>query len=321
MRVFLLDLWLDLREKRLAPVALALLAGIIVIPLALAQSAPEPPPPPPAQTAQNGEDPSLPEVASLDEADLESRLESFDPRDPFEPTSAARVPAGDGGAATTGGTGDGGTGTTGGGDAQTDSSGGGTTGGADTGPTGGGDTGTGTGTTGGTQQQRRTVFFTYTVDVTFGEFGEERRRRRVRRLALLPNEDNPVVVFLGVTTSGRTAVFLVDDGYEATGDGVCRPSPEDCTFLYLRADRDRDTALLTSEDGIVYRLRLHDIDRVAVGAGAEGEDDNTSRGERPPGFTGSTRDPAPPGEPEGESSREPERSGYRSPDFADGGTG
>ena len=42
MRVFLLDLWLDLREKRLAPVAIILLAGIIAVPIVLAKSSKTP---------------------------------------------------------------------------------------------------------------------------------------------------------------------------------------------------------------------------------------------------------------------------------------
>jgi hypothetical protein len=39
MRVFLLGLWLDLREKRLAPVASLLLAGIVAVPIVLADRA------------------------------------------------------------------------------------------------------------------------------------------------------------------------------------------------------------------------------------------------------------------------------------------
>lgn len=320
MRVFLLDLWLDLREKRLAPVALGLLAAIVIVPFVLASSDPgTPPPPPPAQSSAESR---LPTVAvPADGGEIDSRLTAFDPRDPFEPRAAATIGGGgeDGGdvgaaeddAGATGG-GDAG-GTTGGGD-----TGGGTTGGGDTGTTGGGTTGDPTPPGGDTGTERRTVFFTYTVDVTFGEFGEERRRRGVERLEILPDEDNPVAVFLGVTTSGRTAVFLVDPGMEATGEGVCRPSRDECTFLYLRDEGDRNTALLTDEDGTVYRLTLRDIDRVESDAQGNRDDDSTSRGERSPAFTGSTRDDAPPGEPEGSDDESADRkSSFRSPEFAD----
>ena len=51
MRVFFLDLWLDLREKRLAPLAILLLAAIVAVPIVLANDQEEPPPPPTPTTA------------------------------------------------------------------------------------------------------------------------------------------------------------------------------------------------------------------------------------------------------------------------------
>lgn len=321
MRVFLLDLWLDLREKRLAPVALALLAGLLLVPFVLAKGEPEAPPPPPAvaQDPDNG----VPTV-SLPEGDqeLESRLTAFDPRDPFEPRAAAQIAApddapaggdtgGDTGAATGGGEG------TGAGDTGTGTVGGG--------GTGGGTTGTGPGDTGATggDTPRRTVVYTFTVDLLYGPFGEERRFNRVRRLELVPSEENPAVVFLGVTTSGKTAVFLVDDRFAVTGEGVCRPSPEECTFLYLRESGDRNSAILTEEDGTRNRLSLRDIDRVAVTSQARGEadDDNSASGDRSPAFTGSKDDQGPPpGEPGADSPEAKsgsEKRAFRSPVFAD----
>ena len=319
MRVFLLDLWMDLREKRLAPVALALLAGLLVIPFVLASDEPDPPAPPPAVAREDGAD--LPEVSiPADGAVIDSRLTAFDPRDPFEPRAAAQQAdeeaAAAGGGAPTGGAAAGGadtgTGSTGGG---TTTTGDGTTGGGDT--TGGGTTGGGTTGGGDTGSTQRTVVYTFTVDLLYGEFGNERRFREVRRLELVPSEDDPAVVFLGVTTSGRTAVFLVDDRFTVTGEGACRPSPEECTFLYLRESGERNSAILTEEDGTRNRLSLRDIDRVAVESQSQGEaDDNRSgSGERRPAFTGSTRDKAPPGEPESDEPKE--RSSFRSPVFAD----
>ena len=319
MRVFLLDLWLDLREKRLAPVALGLLAALILVPFVLASDEPDPPAPPPA-AAKEGE--GLPTVSlEGDQQVLESRLSSFDPRDPFEPTSAATAP---GEAAAGAGAGDTGTtGTTGGGATGTGDTGAGDTGtgGGDTGTSGGGttgDTGTGGGTGGGSTE-RRAVVYTFTVDLLYGEFGNERRHRGVRRLELVPNEDDPAVVFLGVTTSGKTAVFLVDDRFTVTGEGVCRPSPDECTFLYLRESGDRNSAILTEEDGTRNRLSLRDIDRVAVESNARGEadDDNSASGDRSPAFTGSTRRDSPPGEPESDDEKSDRKSSFQAPVFAD----
>jgi hypothetical protein len=300
MRVFLLDLWLDLREKRLAPVALALLAGVLVIPFALAKSDPEPPPPPPAPTAEQGA--NLPKVVAdaRTEGDLGSRLTSFDPRDPFEPTASAAAPA------QTGGAPQGGTTTTTGG---TPSGGGSTPSGGGSTPSGGGTTPSGGGTpsTGGTTKR---ITYTFTTDIVFGQFGEEKRYNKVKRLQLIPSEDDPAVVFLGVTTSGKTAVFLVDGRFTVSGDGACKPSRSDCTFVYLRTDPDHNSTLLTDDgDGTVYRLTLRDIDRVAVSA-----QNQSASGDGSPAFTGSTRDAAPPGEPE---AGPRERRSFKSPVFGD----
>ena len=45
MKVFALDLWQDLREKRLWPVALLLLAALVAVPVLLAKPAEDPGPP------------------------------------------------------------------------------------------------------------------------------------------------------------------------------------------------------------------------------------------------------------------------------------
>ena len=42
MKIFLLDLWNDLRDERLWPVALVLLAGLVAVPVVLAKKAEEP---------------------------------------------------------------------------------------------------------------------------------------------------------------------------------------------------------------------------------------------------------------------------------------
>src|SRR5439155_20300338 len=80
MRVFFLDLWMDLREKRLAPVAIALLAGIIAVPIVLAKST-NPPPPPPATTT-TASAPATPVVESQAQV-TSSKLQTFSARDPF----------------------------------------------------------------------------------------------------------------------------------------------------------------------------------------------------------------------------------------------
>jgi hypothetical protein len=293
MKVFLLDLWLDLREKRLAPVAVLLLAGIIAVPFVLADDKPAPPAPPTATAATTAT------VAPVIESDaqaatVDSKLQTFSPRDPFEPTGAAAS-----------------TGTTGTTDTTTGTPGTGTTGGGDT-TSGGGTTGTGgTGNTGNTTTEKKTTIFTYTADLRFGEAGNMKAFKNVNRLELIPSEDDPKLVFLGVTTTGKTAVFLVDSSIGVdTGEGRCRPSADECTFLYLRPDADHDEATLTDTDGTVFHIRMLDINRVTVsssnGTTGNGNSNGNSNSGRSPAFTGKAKSQSddatvpgetPPGEP------------------------
>jgi hypothetical protein len=315
MRVFLLDLWLDLREKRLAPVAILLLAGIIAVPIVLAKG--EKAPPAPATPTTTTAAAAAPVIAAgqPDQGPVASKLQTFSPRDPFEPTgsSAAATTGGATTAApTTGGSTPSSTST---GATTTGGGGGATTG---TAPSTGTGTGTGTTGTGNTTGETKTTLFTYTVDLRFGEGGSVKAFHDVQRLDLVPSADNPKIVFLGVTTTGKTAVFLVDSniGVDTPG-GKCRPSPDECTFLYLRPDSDHDQAQLTDSDGTVYHLRLLRIHRVSVsssngstGGGSGNSGSGNTNSNRSPAFTGKAErksssdaatvpgEDAPPGEPD-----------------------
>src|ERR671915_68680 len=78
MKTFLLDIWHDLRAKRLWPVAVVLLAGIVAVPFVLAKKAEEPKAEGPAELAQ----------VKLEELGqgTGSSLSSFkDPSNPFAP--------------------------------------------------------------------------------------------------------------------------------------------------------------------------------------------------------------------------------------------
>jgi hypothetical protein len=316
MRVFLLDLWLDLREKRLAPLAIILLAAIVAVPIVLANDQEETPAPATQTTATTAS--AAPVIQSdADQGPTESKLQTFNPRDPFEPTSSAATAT-----TTTGGTTGGTTGTTTGTTTTTPSSSGGGGGGGTTGTEPSTGTGTGTNGTGNTTGETRTTLFTYTVDVRFGEGGDVQAYKNVNRLDLIPDADNPKIVFLGVTTTGKTAVFLVDANIGVDTSGRCRPSPDECSFLYLRPDPDHDEAVLTDADGTVFHLRLLDIDRVSVSSsnGSTGNGNNSGSGNtnsnRSPAFTGRANkqsdtasddatvpgESAPPGEPDKRSS-------------------
>ena len=55
MKIFMLDLWSDLREKRLWLVAVVLLLGLVAVPVILAKPAEEPSAPPAVKAPSHGD--------------------------------------------------------------------------------------------------------------------------------------------------------------------------------------------------------------------------------------------------------------------------
>ena len=103
----------------------------------------------------------------------------------------------------------------------------------------------------------------YRVSLRFGRPGEQKTMRDVSRLSPLPNADQPFFVFLGVLSGGKKAVFLVSSEATPTGEGRCLPSKDDCQTLELAPG---DTTYLERESGsktIRYRLDLASIRRRA----------------------------------------------------------
>jgi hypothetical protein len=285
MKNLLLDLWHDLRAKRLWPVAVVLLAGIVAVPLVLAKKAEEPTVAPPAATAK-AEAPKGDGPAGLAQVKLEelgqgtgSSLSSFkDPSNPFAPprkvlekisaeadgTGAPAEGGSDGGATVDGGSLGGGAGA----DEAPADTGSGDSGG---GSTGGGDTGSNTGDTGDTQpppvdggEKTTTVNYTYVADVTFRANSDRRKIKAMEKLDILPDRATPLLIFLGVTQDAGNAVFLVDSTLAAAGEGTCKPSNSNCAFLYLGPGSEHE---FTNGEGDSYTLRVDEIRRVKLDDG------------------------------------------------------
>jgi hypothetical protein len=264
MKIFLLDLWHDLREKRLWPVALALVAALVAVPVLLAKPFESPAPAPVTKTAPKSETPkdleALAKVKLAEGAEGHgSTLGVFDASNPFKPpkrvlkkeeedATATGGSSTDTPATTTGGTNTGG------------SSGGSDTGSGNTGTgnTGGGNTGGGT-----TEQPTTTVTYKYVVDLTFKTGTRTRHIKGMEKLDMLPNQASPMLIFMGVTPSANDAVFLVDSTLKAAGEGRCKPSKSDCAFVYLGAGSEH---LFTDPDGNSYTLRIDEIRKVKVDA-------------------------------------------------------
>jgi hypothetical protein len=74
----------------------------------------------------------------------------------------------------------------------------------------------------------------YSLEVRFGSTDGELVTRNVKRLTGLPGGTNPAALYLGLLSDHKSAVFILDAGVEALGDGHCEPSPENCQTLTLR---------------------------------------------------------------------------------------
>jgi hypothetical protein len=253
MTTFLLDLWQDLRAKRLWPVAVALLAATVAVPVVLFKPASSTPAPNTAAVASN--DDKLPAV-TLDASSVNgSHLDVFKQKNPF--SSEGDVIGGAGGAggenpltdsvgkavdkagdAAGGGSGGGGGSTTPSGD---------TSGPAPTGPD-------------GKPMEPGVHYFTYTADVEFGPRGRTKTYKGLQELDLLPDGDSPVVAFMGVRSGQKAMFFIADPAFRADGEGQCSPSPDNCMFVYLSKDEDHNEETLSAQNGRVeYVLELKDL--------------------------------------------------------------
>jgi hypothetical protein len=92
----------------------------------------------------------------------------------------------------------------------------------------------------------RTTYPKFSIKVRFGVTeGDALQTRTVERLAVLPNDESPVLVYRGVEDGGKVAVFELTGTVVAVGDGKCEPDPDNCQILKLRAG---ETEFLTISD-------------------------------------------------------------------------
>ena len=257
MHSFLLDLWHDLRAKRLWPIAALLLVATAAVPVVLLQKAePIATPSPDATRAQTAAD-KLPTV-TLDDAGnkVPSDLVAFkaSQRNPFRPLKDLPKKAKKS-ASTSSGTG-------------SSPSGSGSSSGSGSPPSSGGSSssggGSGSGSGGGAAPS--TTYFTYRADVRFGKSGHEKTIKQLETFSLLGDDKEPAAVFMGVSDDHKYAVFTVDTArYETNGEHQCKPSEERCELIYLTVDEDSNETTFTSLDGTTtYNLEILAIKRIVL---------------------------------------------------------
>jgi hypothetical protein len=111
---------------------------------------------------------------------------------------------------------------------------------------------------------------TYRVNVSFGEDGAMKTYNNVARLTPLPSSDNPFFVFLGLSDDGKTATFMVNGEAVPTGDGHCTPTPEDCQQVTLKVGDLEFFDLQSGTGGVVqYQLELEKIVKVKAATTAK----------------------------------------------------
>ena len=230
-------IWADLVDKRLWPVALALVVAAVAIPVLLHKPADKVTAGP---TAREAAAPGLSAGSSisLNQDHAQGLLVGGRMHDPFRQlhlpkattagSTSALGPAQASGATSTTSSGQGGGGTS---------------------PSGGG------GTSGGGHKHATTA----KVRVAFGKTGGSLKTYSLVPLTPLSSASDPVLVFLGVQKDGKTAAFLVSSDAAPQGDGNCSPSRSVCATLTVRAGDTVFIDVAASGGNVQYELDVKQV--------------------------------------------------------------
>jgi hypothetical protein len=257
---FLNDLYRDLRDRHLLIPALGLLVALVAVPFVLGKEPKEPPAPPPAPAAADAEatSPAVLADSEVSVRDYRERLEALKSKNPFKQQfSIPEAPIGesasasDAAASAAGSTAAPGSGNMGGAVGTTEI------------PT---SSGTATDNTDGESDSNDVKVVNQLVvrriDVLAGIQGDARSRKNVKPMTILPDNDEPVVAFLGTDEKGKRAAFAVSSDVSAVaGEGACVPSPG-CLFVTL--EKGETSTFVYDPNGQTYELTLRAIRDVKV---------------------------------------------------------
>jgi hypothetical protein len=259
------DTWRQLVRRRLWPLAVLLLAGVVAVPFVLAKDPPPvvaPPPPAPEKTtaaeeAATGD----PVVALASEADrsrrrrvLGARKDPFAVAPPPKQKKADEQQAGE----------------------ETPKEDAGVTVPAD--PSGG--TAPDQPSTGlppvveppveePAEENKKKTYPPDSLIVRFGDAtGDALERMTLEKLQALPAEledaeTEPVLVYVGLTKDRKSAIFMVDAAAELTGDGSCKPNPANCETIHLR---EGETEFFDVRDDTGTVVAQYQLDLVEINA-------------------------------------------------------
>ena len=268
------NIFQELVQRRLWPVAVALVIALIAIPVLLSKPASESPgtstPAPAAPAGGFGSLPAFNPVVTTEgskSSEIRKSLGDFHTKDPFKVqglgTGGGTTTSAAGDVTVSGGTGSGDASIAGGGSTTVDS-------GSATSDSGSlGTSGQSTGQS-DTANSLTPKFYTYTVDVRFGK-ADNLDKKNLEPFRALPSSQDPVIVFMGVKTDGETAVFLVSTATGTSGEGDCEPD-DTCTFLYMKADEQQTFEAVDANDQVVtYVLKLLKVNVEKAEAPSDGK--------------------------------------------------
>lgn len=229
----------ELRERRLWPVALILVAGLVAVPVLLAKSGGSAPPAAPAAGLPvESAKPLTPITVQTTASNTKLPGNGHDPFIQQLLASAAKAVTPGGTASSAGATASSGSGVS---PISVGSVGGGGTS-SGGGSSSGGGTSSGSGGSGSSSpspaQSGLTAKQSYSVSLALTDgSGGFNTINPLERLSILPTSSNPLLVELGVLQGGSKVLFVLQPGSVVSGPGACTPGPIDCEILALGEDQ------------------------------------------------------------------------------------
>ena len=250
----------DLRDKKLWPLALAMLAGLVAVPVLLSKS-PSATPPHAAPSAALPVASNTGSAVVVNSSPGQATL-SGKGRDPFtqQAQPAAQSSSASGSASASAGSTSGGV--------------------SSSGTTGSGTTGSGTSTTPvlpvnpppvnhGPAPSVFTATDAYHVSlaITNAAGGVDAIDPLTRDTAL-PSNSQPLLVEVGVLQGGKRVIFYVPSGTVVGGPGTCIPGPVDCEILSLGVGQTESVKAAGKSSTTLFQVTGISVDRFATAAQA-----------------------------------------------------
>ena len=121
--------------------------------------------------------------------------------------------------------------------------------------------GGGSGNSGPAEIRIETRMVSYRITARLGKPGDVHVRRNIPELTMLPNEKNPIAVFLGVSSDEKKALFLVSSEVTSIfGDTNCRLGNETCQLIAV--EPEFPVVFTYGPDDRKFQLSINKIERV-----------------------------------------------------------